>query len=327
MDFIITVDVEADNQWQRPSGMSVENIKFLARFQDLCQKYNFPPTYFVTHEVASSQDSVDILKKFQKNGAEIGAHLHPWSTPPFFNSIDFELNHHRFPSELSKEELNSKLKNLTDLITKNFNTKPTSFRAGRWGVNEEVVLALEKNAYLVDSSVTPKINWLLVNSSEDTHSPDFSEANIYPYFPDYNNMLIAGESSVLEVPMTILYTGIFSAEKNIFSNYFVKMPNSFFKKLLNHIFFRQKWLRIFHNSKTKDWEAVYKSAVVNNLPVLEFMIHSSELMPGASPYAKTADSVDVIYSKLESMFKFFQEKNLQGETLTSFAIKYKKYEK
>lgn len=328
MDFIITVDVEADNQWQRPSTLSVENIKFLARFQKLCEKYDFKPTYFVTYEVANDHESVQILKEFQSRGAEIGAHLHPWSTPPFLNSLEFELLHHRFPSELSIEELKLKIKNLTALLAKNFGQNPSSFRAGRWGINSGVLEVLVDNSYLVDASVTPKVIWTKKDGvSEDIHGPDFRSAQVLPYYPSRENILVSGTLPILEVPMTILCTGFFQNENNLLVKLFSALEDSFFKKVLNKIFFKQKWLRIFHNSKLQDWQSVYKSAVTNNLPAIQFMIHSSELMPGASPYAKTDQAVDLIYDRLEEMFNFFKTNNLSGKTLTSFALKYKEYEK
>ena len=63
---------------------------------------------------------------------------------------------------------------------------------------------------------------------------------------------------------------------------------------------------------------IYKSAQENNLPVLEFMIHSSELMIGGSPYSKDKKSFDFIYNQLEVMFKYFKEKDIEGITLSDF---------
>lgn len=328
MDFIITVDVEADNQWQRPSTLSVANIKFLSRFQALCQKYNFVPTYFVTYEVAADQQSVDILHNFQKQGAEIAAHLHPWSTPPFVQEQNWELAHHRFPSELPDSELEAKLLSLTNIITKNFGTRPTSFRAGRWGVSGQLLSWLASQNYVADASITPKVSWeKSKGGSTNTGGPNFKQAMSKPYYPDEKNILKNGQLNILEVPMTILFTGLFKNENNILANFFINLPEGLLKRVMNRLLFRQKWLRIFSNSKKSDWQNIYQSAVVNNLPALQFMIHSSELMPAGSPYAKTEAAVDFIYLQLEEMFKFFQANNLSGKTLTNFVLDYKKNEK
>ena len=107
------------------------------------------------------------------------------------------------------------------------------------------------------------------------------------------------------------------------SNFFLGLPDSFFKKVINKLFFGQKWLRVFPNSKMKDWQRIYESAKKNNLPVMEFMIHSSELMPGGSPYAKDHQSVEFVYQQIEDLFKFLKKQGLQGRTLSEFYYDFK----
>ena len=53
MQFIITIDTEGDNQWDGGRPESVDNLRFVPRFQDLCDKYGFPPTYLCTYDVIS----------------------------------------------------------------------------------------------------------------------------------------------------------------------------------------------------------------------------------------------------------------------------------
>lgn len=309
MKFIITVDTEADNQWHKPAVHTVQNIKYLPRFQALCEKYGFLPSYLVTYEVANSPEAISILKPWQdKNLAEIGAHLHPWTTPPL--DKDQELGHkiHRFPSELPETELKAKLVNLTDIIEKNFQKRPTSFRAGRWGVDFRVIEELQNLGYTIDCSVTPKVSW------QKIHGPDFRFSRFQPY--------LWPESKILEAPMTILFTGLFKKENFIFAKLFLKLPDGFIKKIINRLFFRQKWFRIFKNSNLDDFKRLYKSAIQNNLPYLQFMIHSSELMPGGSIYNKDEQSIETLYQKLEDLFKYLKNQNIQGITLSDFVKNY-----
>ena len=55
MRLIITIDTEGDNQWDPSLPHSVENVRFIPRFQDLCERYRFPPTYLCTHDVATAE--------------------------------------------------------------------------------------------------------------------------------------------------------------------------------------------------------------------------------------------------------------------------------
>ncbi|RJQ35639.1 deacetylase [Candidatus Parcubacteria bacterium] len=325
MKLIITVDTERDNEWKRPDSTSLENIKFLQRFQDLCQKYGFKPTYLLTYEVASDPQSVKILKAYQeKLQAEIGAHLHPWTSPPFEQERSWEDKVHRFPHELSDKELRDKMAVLTQTIIDNFGIRPKSFRAGRWGFDARVARELIRQNYIVDCSVTPKISWQKTKGDpQGQGGPDYRFFRAQPYFVSPQDINEVGHSALLEVPMTILFTGLFKKENNFLHNIILRWPESFVKKVVNRLFFRLKWLRIFPNSKPSDFKRIYKAAKKNSLPVLEFMIHSSELMPGGSPYAKDEEQVDKIYHNLEAMLAYFKKQGVKGTTLSEFYYDFK----
>ena len=138
MKFIITIDTEGDNQWDHGRDLTVENIKYVPRFQELCRKYGISPVYLVTSEICNDALARELFTGYIKKGeAEIGAHLHSWTTPPFFNHDGFRENDpdHAFASELPYDLLNQKLSVLTRSIEDSFGKRPTSFRSGRYGFN------------------------------------------------------------------------------------------------------------------------------------------------------------------------------------------------
>jgi peptidoglycan/xylan/chitin deacetylase (PgdA/CDA1 family) len=307
MKFLITVDVEADNQWREEPLATIENVFRLTRFHGLATSYGFKPTYLLSYEVAADRRAAAMLKPWQDGeDAEIGAHLHPWTTPPFgpLDSVK------RFPSELGDEELRQKLVNLTEVIEKNFGRRPRSYRAGRFGLDERQVGLLEELGYLVDCSVTPKISW------QSYGGPDFRRAAVVPRFLREEG----GKFPLIEAPVTILHTGFLRGEDGALARLSARLPDNLPKKILNRLLFRRKWLRIFRDSKAADWVALLRSAEENHLPVMEFMIHSSELMAGCSPYAKTEDEVEFIFHQLEALFAVFQKRGLVGVTLSQFAL-------
>ena len=86
--FIVTVDTESDDAWLKPEVIKLDNIKMIPRFQDLCEKYDIFPTYLLTYECASREESISVFKPIlDRQKCEIGHHLHIWSTPPFKNRI------------------------------------------------------------------------------------------------------------------------------------------------------------------------------------------------------------------------------------------------
>src|ERR1041384_5273221 len=79
---IVSIDTEEDNWQPRRDGVPIENIRELPRLDSLFQRLGVRATYFTTHQVAIQEWAADILRQLQDGGAEIGAHLHPWNTPP-----------------------------------------------------------------------------------------------------------------------------------------------------------------------------------------------------------------------------------------------------
>ena len=51
---------------------------------------------------------------------------------------------------------------------------------------------------------------------------------------------------------------------------------------------------------------------------VEFMLHSTELMPGGSPNFPTPSSIDLLYENMERTFATASELGFVGMTLTEF---------
>ncbi len=50
----------------------------------------------------------------------------------------------------------------------------------------------------------------------------------------------------------------------------------------------------------------------------EFMLHSSEMMPGGSPSFKTEGQIDELYATLEDLFSYAIEIGFEGYTFDSW---------
>lgn len=300
MQFILTVDVEADSHTRGSDPISLSNLAALPRFQALCDAYKVPPTYLVSHEVLADASTVQLIKAAQDAGrAEVGTHLHPWTTPPK-SAGDEKL---RFPCELSDTELRDKFSTLHAALADVFGA-PTSYRAGRWGFDERQEKILEEYGYVADTSVSPRVDWRRFGG------------------PDYRSegaraRLLAGK--LYEVPATVLCTGFFRKEGSMLVRAFFTLPENILTRSINALFFKRKWLRIFPETTEKELDAVLDSAEFNRLPCVVFMIHSHELFLGASTYAKTEAGVEHMFSRLEFLLRRLQERGISGTTLSSFA--------
>jgi hypothetical protein len=324
MDFILTIDTEADNQWDHGCGLTVENIRFIPRFQKLCEKYHVKPTYLVTSEVCDDAYARALFLDYNKGGgAEIGAHLHSWTTPPFQEKSGFRFNdiNHAFATELPVEILDQKIKYLTSQIESSFGKRPYSFRSGRYGFNETVAKVLFDNSYLVDTSVTPFSSWASHKGIPGgTGGADFIEKTSFPY--EY--LFPAG--SLIEIPITILPTRFPLKQENVLSRYYFRNVNRNFPlRVLRKLLFERQpiWLRPFEWMTATLLEELFMEAEHIKLPYIVMMLHSSELMAGCSIYRKDEGDINKLYRLLESFFILLKGNNIGSVTLSDAAIEIK----
>jgi len=320
MKFIITIDTEGDNQWDHGRNLTVENIKYVDRFQILCEKYGIRPTYLVTSEVCEDSFAQQLFSDYvRENKAEVGAHLHSWTTPPFLHDAGYRQNdeNHIFASELSYELVSGKIKNLTEQITRAFGRVPTSFRSGRYGFNETVAGVLIENKYLVDSSVTPFVSWTGHHGlPSGKGGPDFIDSSILPEKFEYNS------GSLIEIPITILPTITpLNRSHNFARYYFRNVNNNVFLKVLRKLFYASQpvWLRPTPDMTSELLANLAREARRMNLPYLTMMFHSSELMPGCSKYRPDEQSIEDLYSLLTSFFNALESLGIESITLTDAA--------
>lgn len=320
MKFILTIDTEGDNQWDHGRDLTVENLKYVPRFQALCDEFGIRPTYLVTSEVCQDSYGRDLFTKLiSEERAEIGAHLHSWTTPPFIDSEGFRENdaNHAFASELPYDLLNTKIANLTDQILASFGRRPTSFRSGRYGFNENVAKSLAANSYIVDSSVTPFVNWDDQKGVPGGKGgPDFIESPVSPHrylFPD---------GAITEIPITIMSTRFpLTMSDKLARYYFRNVNDSLVLRGLRKSFFSDQpvWLRPVPGTTLRLLTRLVNITNARQLPFITMMFHSSELMPGCSKYRPDSKSVDDLYQLLTGLFRLLSDKGIDSETLTQAA--------
>jgi len=311
--FLITVDTEGDNLWQKPKNITTENAKFIPRFQELCEKYGFKPTYLTDYEMAEDayyvEFGTDIIKR---DAGEIGMHLHAWNSPPIYNLTKDDYYYMPYLIEYPPEIMDQKIMFLTNMLEEKFNKKMQSHRAGRWAFNEIYAQLLVKYGYAVDCSVTPHINWQSATGAPNQRGgSNYSDFEERPYFVNLNNIKSSGASSLLEIPVTILHnkSSVVNQLHKIFS---FKAG----KRVLNKFLPQFMWLRPT-GKNTNFLLKIARTALKENRQCIEFIIHSSELMPGANPTFISSGDIERLYAELEKVFDYMKDKFI-GATLTEF---------
>ncbi len=306
---LLGVDTEADDQWSTNGRrrLEVRNAECLPGLQVLCDSYGVRPTYLVTHEMASGKESGAILKELAGTGrCEIGTHLHPWSSPPF-READLVGT---YPSQLPDELLERQLRELTLTIEDLLGSRPTTYRAGRHGLDGRSLTHLECLGYTVDSSVDPLFN------ETRKGGPSFAGAPLGPYRPDYRDVRRPGSAKILEVPIS---AATLPRLPKPLERAYASLPPLPYRPALKRLGLRPVWLRPSY-STLADSTRLASRLVGDGLPCLNVLFHSSEILPGGSPYNPDPPSVASFLDRLERLFQHATESlGAVGRTYAEFA--------
>jgi hypothetical protein len=313
--FLITIDTEGDNIWSNPGKITTENSQFLPRFQALCEKYGLKPTYLTNYEMATCDRFVEFGRDAIGRGqAEIGMHLHAWNSPPVERRADRQGMPYliEFPVPVMVE----KVRFITNLLERQFGVAMISHRAGRWAFNAAYAQVLLDHGYLVDCSVTPHVSWRETKGFIDGEGgPDYRGFPTEAYFVDTSDISRRGNSALLEVPMTIdrvrSASGDFvRAASNVFPRSVRNKVTRFFPSV--------RWFRPNGRNLASMLKLLGQQS---NAGYIEFMLHSSELMPGGSPTFPSEWAVDLLYDHLEQLFAKSQA-DFRGATLSEFRAEF-----
>ncbi len=308
--FIITIDTEGDNLWRvrnsekALSRITNKNGAYLERFQMLCEKYGFVPTYLTNYEMALSEPLQELAKEGLKNKKlEIGMHLHAFNSPPLYSLPDRQGGNKAYAGEYPMYILEQKIDYLTKLLEDTFQTPIKSHRGGRWYLDQKYVGLLAQKGYIADCTVTPGLSW-----RHTTGQTKNSRGTDYRLFPrGIYNISKDRESQMIEVPVTI-------------------KPNLHLEACLHPRTCKQaivhKWFRPTGNN-LEDMKAIVDWNQKTRQPYIEFMLHSSELMPGGSPTFGSERQIEKLYCDLEELFSYMKE-DYKGIGLTEFVYRYGK---
>jgi hypothetical protein len=304
--FLITVDTEGDNLWNSPRQITTNNARFLPRFQTLCEKHGLKPTWLVNYEMAECPEFVEFVRDVARRGAgEIGMHLHAWNSPPLVPLTENDMRYQPYLIEYPEAVMRDKIRFITDLLEERFSCKMLSHRAGRWGFNAIYARLLVEHGYKVDTSITPHVSWAkYLGDPKGSGGPDFRHFPELPYFVDLNQICQPGDSSLLEVPLTVIktrYSGL-QGWLDWAPNLIRRISRRLLPPVLEMVPRDKK-----HNFR--HMQAILRQALKQGRPCVVLATHSSELMPGGSPFFPTAESIERLYNRLEILFsaasKFF----------------------
>ncbi len=295
---LVTVDTEEDNWFPARDGITNANIPGLTRLQGILDTYKLRATLLTSWQVARDPRAMEVVLRLREDhGAEIGAHLHPWNTPPLdeaFGPETFGLR--RLPADLQAR----KLARLTEALESAAGSRPTSFRAGRWSLGTAGASALVRAGYRTDSSVLPYLYWYNVEDS-----PNYHRAPPLPWRVDGRRSVESpAADGMVEIPPTVGFSR------------WPWRPWASVDRLL-----RTSPLRAVHavgllararvidkialSPEVNDADrmlALAKLALAHGVPVLNVFLHSGALTPGHTPYVNSQAELQHFLGELDRFF-------------------------
>jgi hypothetical protein len=306
---LVGIDTEADDQWSAEgrAAQSVSNAERLPGVQALFDDYGVRPTYLVTHEMATRPESASILRELASGGrCEIGTHLHPWSSPPFRPE---DLARHTYPHNLPLELLERQLGELTQTIQQSLGVRPVSYRAGRNGFDQRSLPILERLGYEVDTSVDPLFN------ERRKGGMSFAGAPLVPYRPSLADVRRPGAAHLLEIPISAATLPMLP---KAIEGAYVRLRPLPWRGRLRRLGLRPVWLRPSY-SPLADMLRFADVLAARRAPCFNIIFHSSELLPGGSPYTPDPPSVERFLADLRRLLEHLVRRlGAEGRTYAEF---------
>jgi hypothetical protein len=308
---VITIDVEEDAWDQFHEGAdTLENIERIPMLQALFERYGAVPTYLVNYAVLANGRATGILRDiYDKGRCEVGAHCHPWNTPPVRETMS---NGNTYLFRLDAGLVREKIETITDALRYRFGTQPVSFRAGRWGFGPNVATVIRDCGYRIDTSITPFWDW------REFGGPDFSDAPSVPYLFDPENVLeMKPVGALMEIPPTIGFLkGDFARagriRRRITQSRVARLHLMGMLDRVKVLSFRWLSPELWNGA---EMVALAKSYLRSGGSVLNMSLHSVTLMPGKSEYIQEEAQVPVFLSYIETVLSWAAENGIQFSTL------------
>lgn len=312
--FLITIDTEGDNLWAGPRQITTRNARFLPRFQALCERHGLRPVYLTNWEMVRSAEFVEFGRDvLAREAGEIGMHLHAWNSPPLVPLGDDDFSAQPYLIDYPETVQREKIHVLTAELESVFQTKMRSHRAGRWALNGHYAESLAAQGYVVDCSVTPLVVWRPAAQPMDPHAVDYRGFPRHAYRMSGPDISQPAQSGLLEAPMTIDPaddSGLRSAARSGL------LLSPLGRRIAGRLLPAVRWLRPNGHNRRGLLDLLDRIHAQGR-EYAEFMLHSSELMPGGSPLFPAERDIERLYDTLEELFAATAGR-FAGRTLSEF---------
>jgi len=306
LQVVVSVDVEEDGlgcgRYPRiPPGLT--NVAALQRLEFLPRDFGLPLTLLATYPVVMDDACASLLRRWRESlGAEIGAHLHPWNTPPFSDG-KMEGDGKLTPLDAEKMAI------LRAAVMDRAGGEAHSFRMGRFAVSEALFDDVQRAGFQRESSVVP---YHVTSGTLEAYS---ASSRPYCLRPATDSA-----SALWEIPLTTL--PICSSAGRGLAFVTRSASRRPWQAGLQRAFQRVGVVGVhpaWFSLPMMCWAA--RMQVARGGRLIHIFLHSSELLPGCVPAYPTEQSVQALVNRLSAFLRWLVRRYpVAGVTLSSASL-------
>jgi len=236
----------------------------------------------------------------------VGAHLHPWVSPPHRE----ELNpYNSYPGNLPPDLELEKLRRLTETIEENIGTRPTIYKAGRYGFGPNTAPILRRLGYHIDLSVAAAFDL-----SADG-GPDWTLAPAEPYS-------LGEDDDLVGLPTTGAFVGWLSGwgpglyrRTQAPALAGLRVPG-----ILSRLGALERLMLSPEGYSLQHQKRLTKALLARGTRLFSFAFHSPSMQPGRTPYVRSESDLQDFLANCRQYFEFFLGE-LGGATMGALEVR------
>ena len=292
---LVVIDTEEEFDWTappNPASRAVTNVQSIPVLQSIFDRYGVRPAYLIDYPVASAPEAATLLRSIADSGrCEIGAHLHPWVTPPIEEQVH---PWHAFACNLPGGLEQRKIEALTRAIESAFGAAPIIFKAGAYGIGPRTPGILADLGYRIDTSLVPFTDFTAIGG---------------PNFRSWTGQPFETPEGIIEMPLSAGFSGRFSRHG---PRLFPRLERPIGRTLhLPGIAARLALLERLRLSPEghalADMIRLTDAALARRERLFMLTLHSSTLLPGSTHYVRTPAERTAFLQRIEDFLRYFHE--------------------
>ena len=290
---LVVVDTEEDFDWKadpQRESTCVDNIAYIYRVQEIFDTYGIRPCYVVDYPIADQSSSAGRLREILESGrCEIGAHLHPWVTPPH---VELLTRANMYPGNLEPAVESEKLTRLALRIEEVFGVRPKSYKAGRYGFGPSTAVTLEQLGFEIDLSICPAFD----HGSDG--GPDFSRELTSPFW-------FGQAGKLLEIPLSSAFVGWTGSARRPLHSVGLQFEWLKIPGILSRLGAVDRLMLSPEGFSHAEHRTLTKSLLAAGVRTFTWSFHSSSVMPGSNPYVRNDKDLSQFLDSFRRYFDFF----------------------